>query len=296
MNSASSNSISERELTSLPGIPTLLLLLALLAGDGWFFFQGAMAQDPLHILGAIVVGVVLLVCCGGFFNVEPNQAVVVSLFGKYVGSVRQTGLRFANPFYSKKKISLRIRNFESSKIKVNELQGSPIEIAAVIVWQVVDSAEAVYNVDDYESYVHIQSESALRQMATSYPYDNHDDPKTVSLRSHPVEICQHLMEQLRERLAQAGVAINDARISHLAYAPEIAQAMLQRQQADAVVAARTRIVFGAVSMVEMALGQLKEKGLAELDPERRAAMVSNMLVVLCSERPAQPVVNAGTIY
>ncbi len=290
------NNLTEREATSFPGIPTLLLVLALLAGDGWLFFHGAINQDPAHIVGGIVIGIVLLVCFGGFFNVEPNQAAVLSLFGKYVGSVRAQGLRFANPFYATKKISLRVRNFESSKIKVNELQGSPIEIGAVIVWQVVDSAEAVYNVDDYESYVHIQSESALRQMATSYPYDNHDDPKTVSLRSHPTEIGQHLMEQLRERLAQAGVAINDARISHLAYAPEIAQAMLQRQQADAVVAARTRIVYGAVSMVEMALGQLKEKGLADLDPERRAAMVSNMLVVLCSERPAQPIVNTGTIY
>jgi regulator of protease activity HflC (stomatin/prohibitin superfamily) len=244
----------------------------------------------------MVIGAVLLLCFGGFFNIEPNQAVVLSLFGKYVGTARETGRRFTNPFYAVKKISLRIRNFETSKLKVNELEGSPIEIGAVIVWQVVDSAEAVYNVDDYESYVHIQAESALRQMATSYPYDNHDDPNTISLRSHPVEISHHLMEQLKERLSQAGVAMIEARISHLAYAQEIAQAMLQRQQASAVVAARSRIVFGAVSMVEMALAQLKEKGLADLDEERRATMVSNLLVVLCSERPAQPIVNAGTIY
>lgn len=290
------DSLTERELSSLPGIPTLIAVLVALLADGWFGLGSIAANDPVQTVAAILAGIVLLLCFGGFFNVEPNQAAVLSLFGKYVGSVRQQGLRFANPFYAVKKISLRIRNFESSKIKVNELQGSPIEIGAVIVWQVVDSAEAVYNVDDYESYVQIQSESALRQMATSYPYDNHDDPNVVSLRSHPVEIGQHLIQQLRERLQQAGVTIVDARISHLAYAPEIAQAMLQRQQADAVVAARTRIVYGAVSMVEMALGQLKEKGLAELDPERRAAMVSNMLVVLCSERPAQPIVNAGTIY
>ncbi|MBS0194828.1 MAG: SPFH domain-containing protein [Proteobacteria bacterium] len=288
--------MNERPLTTLPGIPTLFIHLAALLAVGGFGIHAINTQDPLLILGSILAGIVLLLCAGGYFNVEPNQAAVLSLFGKYIGSAREPGLRFANPFYAVKKISLRVRNFESSKIKVNELQGSPIEIGAVIVWQVVDSAEAVYNVDDYESYVQIQSESALRQMATSYPYDNHDDPNVVSLRSHPAEIGQHLMGQLKERLAQAGVSVNDARISHLAYAPEIAQAMLQRQQADAVVAARTRIVFGAVSMVEMALGQLKEKGLADLDPERRAAMVSNMLVVLCSERPAQPIVNTGTIY
>ncbi len=288
--------MNERTTTTLSGIPTLLAIFILLLVDGWFLVNGLQPPDPTRVVACVLTGIALVICFGGFFNVEPNQAVVLSLFGKYVGTTRMQGLRFTNPFYAVKKISLRIRNFESNKIKVNELQGSPIEIAAVIVWQVVDSAEAVYNVDDYESYVHIQSESALRQMATSYPYDNHDDPKTVSLRSHPAEICQHLLEQLRERLAQAGVDIIDARISHLAYAPEIAQAMLQRQQAEAVVAARTRIVFGAVSMVEMALGQLKEKGLADLDPERRAAMVSNMLVVLCSERPAQPIVNAGTIY
>jgi regulator of protease activity HflC (stomatin/prohibitin superfamily) len=288
--------MNERETTTTSGIPTLLVILALLVGTGWLGIAGGIAENPLEICLAILAGLALMVCFGGFFNVEPNQAVVLSLFGKYVGSVRTQGLRFTNPFYAAKKISLRIRNFESNKIKVNELQGSPIEIGAVIVWQVVDSAEAVYNVDDYESYVHIQSESALRQMATSYPYDNHDDPNTISLRSHQVEISHHLMEQLKERLAQAGVSVMDARISHLAYAAEIAQAMLQRQQADAVVAARTRIVFGAVSMVEMALAQLKEKGLAELDEERRAAMVSNLLIVLCSERPAQPVVNAGTLY
>lgn len=288
--------MNERQTTTTSGIPTLMVILILLFGDIWLGIAGGNANDPIEVGIAILVGIVLLICFGGFFNIEPNQAVVLSLFGKYVGSARQQGLRFANPFYAAKKISLRIRNFETSKLKVNELQGSPIEIGAVIVWQVVDSAEAVYNVDDYESYVHIQAESALRQMATSYPYDNHDDPKTISLRSHPVEISQHLMEQLKERLGQAGVAMIEARISHLAYAPEIAQAMLQRQQADAVVAARSRIVFGSVSMVEMALAQLKEKGLADLDEERRATMVSNLLVVLCSERPAQPIINAGTIY
>jgi len=288
--------MQERTTTTASGIPTLLVILILLLVDGWLFSVGATSSNIPLIAGPMVIGAILLLCFGGFFNIEPNQAVVLSLFGKYVGTAREQGLRFTNPFYAVKKISLRIRNFETSKLKVNELEGSPIEIGAVIVWQVVDSAEAVYNVDDYESYVHIQAESALRQMATSYPYDNHDDPNTVSLRSHPVEISHHLMEQLKERLSQAGVAMIEARISHLAYAQEIAQAMLQRQQASAVVAARSRIVFGAVSMVEMALAQLKEKGLADLDEERRATMVSNLLVVLCSERPAQPVVNAGSIY
>ena len=212
-----------------------------------------------------------------------------------MGTVRDNGLRWNNPFYSKKKVSQRVRNFESGKLKVNELDGSPIEIAAVIVWQVVDSAEAVYNVDDYESFVHIQSESALRTMATSYPYDQHEDGQ-VALRSHAAEVSKHLRDELQERLADAGVQVIDARISHLAYAPEIAQAMLQRQQANAVIAARTRIVAGAVGMVEMALAELQKNGVVQLDEERKAQMVSNLLVVLCGERGTQPIVNAGTLY
>jgi regulator of protease activity HflC (stomatin/prohibitin superfamily) len=288
--------MKESSITTQSGIPTLLVIIVLLLADAGLFAVGANASNIPLIGGCMLVGAGLLLCFGGFFNIEPNQAAVLSLFGKYVGTARETGLRFTNPFYSARKVSLRVRNFESSKLKVNELDGSPIEIAAVIVWQVVDSAEAVYNVDDYESFLHIQSESALRSMATSYPYDQHEDPKLISLRSNPVEISQHLKDQLDERLKTAGVEVIDARISHLAYAPEIAGAMLQRQQANAVVAARTRIVFGAVSMVEMALTQLKEKGLVELDEERRATMVSNLLVVLCSERPAQPIVNTGSIY
>jgi regulator of protease activity HflC (stomatin/prohibitin superfamily) len=231
----------------------------------------------------------------GLYTVQPNQAAVVSLFGKYVGTVKDNGLRWNNPFYSKKKVSQRVRNFESGKLKVNELDGSPIEIAAVIVWQVVDCAEAVYNVDDYESFVHIQSESALRAMATSYPYDQHEDGQ-VSLRSHANEISVHLKEQLDERLTTAGVDVIDARISHLAYAPEIAHAMLQRQQANAVIAARTRIVAGAVGMVEMALSELQKSGTVQLDEERKAHMVSNLLVVLCGDRSTQPIVNAGSLY
>jgi regulator of protease activity HflC (stomatin/prohibitin superfamily) len=288
--------MKEQPVKTASGIPTLLVILVLLIANAALFVNGAQNQSIPLIAIALLVGIILLICLGGFFNLEPNQAAVLSLFGKYVGTAREQGLRWTNPFYAARKVSLRVRNFESSKLKVNELDGSPIEIAAVIVWQVVDSAEAVYNVDDYESFVHIQSESALRAMATSYPYDQHEDPKLISLRSNPVEISHHLKEQLDERLTTAGVDVIDARISHLAYAPEIAGAMLQRQQANAVVAARTRIVFGAVSMVEMALEQLKEKGLVELDEERRAAMVSNLLVVLCSERPAMPIVNTGSLY
>ena len=231
----------------------------------------------------------------GLYMVEPNQAAVVSLFGKYVGTVKENGLRWNNPFYKKKKVSMRVRNFESGKLKVNELDGSPIEIASVIVWQVVDASEAVYNVDDYESFVHIQSESALRAMATSYPYDQHEDGQ-LALRSHAAEVGAHLKRELQERLADAGVEVIDARISHLAYAPEIAQAMLQRQQANAIIAARTRIVAGAVGMVEMALAELQKNGVVELDEERKAQMVSNLLVVLCGERATQPIVNAGSLY
>jgi regulator of protease activity HflC (stomatin/prohibitin superfamily) len=231
----------------------------------------------------------------GLYTVEPNQAAVLSLFGRYMGTNKEQGLRWNNPFYSARKISLRTRNFESSKLKVNDLDGSPIEIASVVVWQVVDSAEAVYNVDDYESFVHIQSESALRAMATSYPYDQHEDDK-ISLRSHAADISKHLTEEIQERLALAGVLVMEARISHLAYAPEIAQAMLQRQQAGAIIAARTRIVEGAVSMVEMALSELSKRNVVDLDPERRAAMVSNLLVVLCGERGTQPIVNTGSLY
>ncbi len=280
---------------SLPGIPVLLAVLVLLLGSVALLVQGVQHQSGTQAVLAILIGLVLLVSLIGFYTIEPNQAGVLSLFGRYVGTVKDAGLRWNNPFFSARKVSLRVRNFESGKLKVNELEGSPIEIAAVIVWQVVDSAEAVYNVDDFESYVHIQSESALRAMASSYPYDQNDEGQ-IALRSHPQEVSHHLQEQIAERLARAGVEVIEARISHLAYAPEIAQAMLQRQQANAVVAARTRIVYGAVSMVEMALDELKKNGVVDLDEERRAAMVSNLLVVLCSDRATQPVINTGTLY
>lgn len=287
--------MKEQNVSSISGIPMLLAIsagaLACIIG----LLSGIANTNSLMIGGSLLIGLILFVMLFGLFMIEPNQAAVLSLFGKYIGTAKEPGLRWNNPFYAKKKISLRVRNFESSKLKVNDLEGSPIEIAAVVVWQVVDSAEAVYNVDDYESFVHIQTESALRAMATSYPYDQHEDGK-ISLRSHAAEIAKHLTEEIQERLSQGGMSVIEARISHLAYAPEIAQAMLQRQQASAIIAARTRIVEGAVSMVEMALSELSKRNVVDLDPERRAAMVSNLLVVLCGERGTQPIVNAGSIY
>ena len=281
--------IREVRASSAPGIPMLLLLLAItLVGLPMLFIVGLR-------IPAVLAAIIVFFCWFGFFMVQPNQGAVMQLFGRYVGTVRDEGLRWANPFYSKKAVSLRIRNFESNKLKVNDLEGSPIEIGAVVVWQVVDTAEAVFSVDDYEDFVHVQAEAALRQSATSYPYDLHDDHK-ISLRSHTQEIADHLRKEIQERLTSAGVKVLEARISHLAYAAEIAQAMLQRQQASAIIAARTKIVEGAVSMVHMALDQLNEKGVVKLDEERKAAMVSNLLVVLCGERGTQPIVNTGSIY
>ena len=287
--------MKETPIRSLPGIPMLLALLAAMLVGAWFALSGIRTEAIAQVIAGALLAVVAGFCLFGLYMVEPNQSAVVSLFGKYVGTVKENGLRWNNPFFAKKKVSQRVRNFESGKLKVNELDGSPIEIAAVIVWQVVDSAEAVYNVDDYESFVHIQSESALRTMATSYPYDQHEEGQ-VALRSHANEISEHLEKELSERLADAGVQVLNARISHLAYAPEIAQAMLKRQQANAIIAARTRIVAGAVGMVEMALAELQKNGVVQLDEERKAQMVSNLLVVLCGERSTQPIVNAGTLY
>lgn len=287
--------MKEENIRSAAGIPLLLTLIALLLLEGWALIVGSRIGGPLIAVPAVLALIATGIAMAGFYMVEPNQAAVLTLFGRYVGTVKETGLRWNNPFFSARKVSLRVRNFESSRLKVNEADGSPIEIAAVVVWKVVDSAEAVFNVDDYESYVHVQSEAAIRAMATSYPYDQHE-PDQVALRSHAAEISQDLQRQLEERLATAGIEVLEARISHLAYAPEIAHAMLQRQQANAVIAARTRIVEGAVSMVEMALDHLKAKGVVELDEERRAQMVSNLLVVLCSDRATQPVVNTGSIY
>lgn len=287
--------MKEVQKKSVSGITMLLALVVGFLLNGVMFVAGAIEHSEVMIALSFVFGIALFVLCFGFNMLEPNQSAVLSLFGEYVGTIKQQGLRWNSPFYKARKVSLRTRNFESSKLKVNDLDGSPIEIAAVVVWQVVDSAEAVYNVQDYESFVRIQSEAAIRSMATSYPYDQHEDGK-ISLRSHATEISKHLGEEIQDRLNTAGVKVLESRISHLAYAPEIAQAMLQRQQASAIIAARTRIVEGAVSMVEMALSELSKRNVVELDPERRAAMVSNLLVVLCGERSTQPVINAGSLY
>lgn len=277
------------------GLLALVVILLALAGAIAGIVWAGQTKSISLMVASVAVLLAAIVSLAGLFTVEPNQGVVLTLFGRYVGTCRETGLRFANPFYSKKKISLRVRNFESGRLKVNDLEGSPIEIGAVVVWQVVDTYEAAFEVDDYENFVQIQSESALRQMATRYPYDMHEGVD-IALRSHGDEIARELQKEIQARLAKAGVQVIEARISHLAYAPEIAQAMLQRQQAGAVIAARQRIVEGAVGMVHMALDQLRAGGQVELDEERKAAMVSNLLVVLCSDQPAHPVVNAGTLY
>jgi len=287
--------VNERQYSAPSGIPALIGIVILLLANGAWLVHSIRVQAIVAILLALLLGVILLICLGGFFTVAPNEGKVLQFFGRYVGTVRDAGPRWTNPFYSKRGVSLRVRNFESSKLKINDLDGNPIEIAAVVVWQVVDTAEALFQVNDYEDFVHIQSESALRAMATSYPYDSHDTG-ALSLRSHGKEISDHLQREIQERLASAGVSVIEARITHLAFAPEIAQAMLQRQQASAIIAARTRIVEGAVSMVEMALAELGKRGVVELDNERRAAMVSNLLVVLCGERGTQPVVNTGSLY
>jgi len=287
--------MNERTYSAPSGIPALITLIALLLLDGAWLVNSIQQRTGWAIVVAILTGIALLIALTGFFTVAPNEGKVLQFFGRYVGTVRDPGPRWTNPFYSKRAVSLRVRNFESSKLKVNDLDGNPIEIAAVVVWQVVDTAEALFQVNDYEDFVHIQSESALRAMATSYPYDSHDTG-ALSLRSHGKEISDHLQREIQERLASAGVSVIEARITHLAFAPEIAQAMLQRQQASAIIAARTRIVEGAVSMVEMALDQLQKRGVVNLDEERKAAMVSNLLVVLCGERGTQPIVNTGTLY
>jgi regulator of protease activity HflC (stomatin/prohibitin superfamily) len=287
--------MNERLYSAPSGIPALVTFVVLLLADTAWFINSVQQRTVWAIIVAIVVFIAVLIALGGFFTVAPNEGKVLQFFGRYVGTVRDAGPRWTNPFYSKRGVSLRVRNFESSKLKVNDLDGNPIEIAAVVVWQVVDTAEALFQVNDYEDFVHIQSESALRQMAQSYPYDSHDTGG-ISLRSHGKEISDHLQAGIQERLASAGVKVVEARITHLAFAPEIAQAMLQRQQASAIIAARTRIVEGAVTMVEMALEQLAARNVVNLDEERKAAMVSNLLVVLCGERGTQPIVNTGSLY
>lgn len=274
-----------------------VIAIMLLAQGATIFalVQSIIAAKPLLVVASVIAILLVAVFWLGFFMVHPNEAKVLQLFGKYAGTAHDPGLRWANPFYAKSKVSTRVRNFESGKLKVNDSRGSPIEIAAVVVWRVIDTAEAVFEVDDYEQFVTIQSEAALRNLSTTYPYEPHEGEGTA-LRSHPTEIAAALKKEIQDRLQQAGVEVIEARISHLAYAPEIANAMLRRQQASAIIAARKQIVTGAVSMVDMALAQLQETGVVELDEERRAAMVSNLLVVLCGEENAQPVVNTGSLY
>jgi regulator of protease activity HflC (stomatin/prohibitin superfamily) len=287
--------IREREVRGVAGLPMLLVLLLALAAAVYGIVEGVRTADVVLIVGSSVGLVVVTFLLAGLFVVNPNEGRVLQLFGDYVGTVRTPGLRWANPFYTKKRISLRVRNFESSRLKVNDLEGNPIEIAAVVVWQVVDTAEAVFQVDDYNNYVKVQSEAALRNLATGYLYDAHDE-KHMSLRGNTAEVAEHLKKEIQDRLARAGVDVIESRISHLAYAAEIAASMLQRQQAGAIIAARQRIVEGAVGMVEMALQMLSHREIVALDDERKAAMVSNLLVVLCGERAAQPILNTGTIY
>jgi len=287
--------IRERETVALPGLPILIGDIALIFFSGYEIVEGAREASTSMVVGWSLALVAAILILTGLFVVNPNEGKVLQFFGSYVGTVKRAGLRWANPLYTKKRISQRVRNFESSRLKVNDNEGNPIEIASVVVWRVIDTAEAVFEVDDYNNYVKVQTESALRNLATSYTYDSHDDAQ-ISLRGHTTAVAEHLKKEIQERLARAGVEVMEARISHLAYAPEIAQAMLQRQQAGAIIAARQRIVEGAVGMVEMALDMLSQRAILELDNERKAAMVSNLLVVLCGERGTQPVVNTGTIY
>ena len=277
------------------GYLMLVLLAVLQLGFAYGVFRAAVAQSPVGIIAAILASVVVLIMWAGFFMIHPNEAKVLQLFGKYAGTAHDPGLKWANPFFQKTAVSTRVRNFESSKLKVNDSNGSPIEIAAVVVWKVFDTAEALFEVDDYEEFVQIQSESALRNLSTTFPYEPHEG-EGLALRSNPVEIAQALRNEIQDRLETAGVTVIEARISHLAYAPEIANAMLRRQQASAIIAARTQIVKGAVGMVDMALDELKDNDVVELDEERKAAMVSNLLVVLCGEEGAQPVLNTGSLY
>lgn len=288
--------MNEREGFSVSGISFIVLCLLLALGGVACYVSSDIGAPAPRLVGAgVLIHLFTVWLLKGLFQVAPNKAQVLQLFGKYVGTVRAEGLRWTNPFCTKQSISLRVRNFESNKLKVNDSDGNPIEIAAVVVWQVIDTAEATFCVDNYENFVNIQSESALRQMAQSYPYDSHDAGKP-SLRSHGEEINNHLCDEIQTRLGKAGVRVTEARISHLAYAQEIAQAMLQRQQAGAIVAARERIVEGAVGIVAMALDKLRSQGVVDLDEERKAAMVSNLLVVLCGERATQPIINTGTLH
>ncbi len=292
----------EREGPALPGYPVAFGLLAavvvivcVIASDAFGVAHSLWAGVPLLRVAAL--GLLALVWLGftGLTVVNPNEARVLLLFGRYAGTLRSQGLWWVNPFTRRRRISVKVRNFETGQLKVNDHDGNPIEIAAVVVWRVADTADALFEVDDYEQFLRVQTEAAIRTLATTYPYDGHREDE-LSLRANPHEVGQQLQAEVQGRLSKAGLEVIDTRISHLAYAPEIASAMLRRQQATAIIDARTRIVGGAVSMVQMALTQLAERHIVELDHERKAQMVSNLLVVLCSERDSQPVVNTGSLY
>ena len=287
--------IEETRRSVVSGWPVLGVLVVASGGCIYGVVVSLMAGRPWSSVLLGLVGLMAMAFMPGLFVVNPNEGRVLQLAGAYVGTVRDPGLRWANPLYTKRRISLRVRNFESSRLKVNDIDGNPIEIASVVVWRVVDTAEACFEVDSYENYVQVQSEAALRNLATRYPYDHPEDGQ-LSMRGSTAEIAEHLKSEIQARLHKAGVETMEARISHLAYAPEIASAMLQRQQAGAIIAARAKIVEGAVGMVQMALERLSEHNVVHLDEERKAAMVSNLLVVLCGHATPQPVVNAGTLY
>ncbi|MFN0248052.1 MAG: SPFH domain-containing protein [Kofleriaceae bacterium] len=290
--------MKERDAVSMSGWLALLVGLGFLLGAAYPIIVVAKIhpeQPAPYVVGAIGMFIGGLVLLSGCLVIGPNEARVLTFFGRYTGSVKVSGLRWVNPFTSKTEVSLRVRNFESAKLKVNDIDGNPIEIGAIVVWRVVDTAQATFDVENFTGFVQVQAEAAIRNLAMHYPYDTHEDGK-VSLRGDSEKIAELLAKEVTEKIKAAGCEVVDARIAHLAYSPEIAQAMLQRQQAGAIIAARTRIVEGAVSMVEMALEQLSKRGIVELDTERKAAMVSNLLVVLCGERSTQPVVNAGSLY
>lgn len=287
--------IVEKPANKLNGFLMLFLTLAILVLDIFLLVQGINTQNPQILWIFIPLLLIFFLTLSGFMIVQPNDSRVLILFGKYSGTVRESGYWWVNPFTVRKRVSLRIRNFNSQKIKVNDLHGNPIEIGAVIVWKVVDSAKAVFDVENYEQFVDIQSETAIRTLASEYPYDVEEEDKS-SLRGSPVEIAESLKNTVQTRLEVAGVNIIEARISHLAYAQEIAQAMLRRQQAQAIIAARTKIVEGAVGMVEMALKALSEQNIVKLDEDKKATMVNNLMVALVSESDAQPVINTGTLY
>jgi len=287
--------LREKEHRAANGLLVLLIGIGMLALSAAGLISEAKAENPVGVVAWTCLMVVVSLGLAGLFTVNPNEGRVLTLFGRYIGTVREAGLWFANPFYAKKRISLRVRNFETTKLKVNDNHSNPIEIAAVVVWRVIDTAEALFEVDDYQHYVQIQSEAAVRALAQSYPYDAHV-VEEIALSTHPAEVAKGLQAQVQDRLEKAGINVIEARISHLAYAPEIASAMLRRQQASAIIAARKKIVEGAVGMVENALDLISQKSLVTLDDDRKAAMVSNLLVVLCSDRDAQPIVNTGTIY